>query len=129
MIERTQRTISRIPFRAALSTRSIHLWFWPSLLVILVHTALVAARMLPIRTTEQTFVLHYSTALGIDRVGPWYFTFLPAAVGLAILIVNFFLALVFVKKNAILSTMIGLMTVTLEVGLLAAGSLIILLNV
>ena len=129
MISKLRRAAGRIPFRSAWRVRSVHLWFWPSLLIVLGTMILMTARILPLRKSQETFVLHYSTALGIDRVGPWFLTFAPAAAGLIILVVNLFLVMIFIRRDRLLASMVGATTVVLEFGFLAAGILIILLNV
>ncbi|MBU1705553.1 hypothetical protein KKG19_02395, partial [Patescibacteria group bacterium] len=59
-----------------------------SLVLVILTFALPAWRVLPLVQEQDFLPLHYNIYFGIDRFGPWYYIFVPAALGGTLLIIN-----------------------------------------
>jgi hypothetical protein len=96
---------------------------------VLLSFALPAWRIVPIAQSQPYLPLHYNIYFGIDRFGPWYFVFFPAALGAALLLVNLGFEAVFFRREHVLSKFFAVATVFSEVVLFIAVVLIVLLNI
>ncbi len=73
--------------------------------------------------------LHYNVYFGVDQFGPWQGLFLPAAVGLGILLVNLGVQAAFQRTERMLAQFFAWTTLFLEAVLCAAALLMVLLNI
>lgn len=96
----------------------MHAWFWPALALDIAAWLLVLIGILPIRSEREAFVLHATVYFGIDRIGPWTETLLPATLGLAVLIINTLAALALFARHRPLAYLVGAATVAIEAFLL-----------
>jgi len=78
---------------------------------------------------ESPFVpLHYNVYFGIDRFGPWQALFLPAAIGLAVLLVNVGMQAAFRVREKMLAQFFAWATLAVEAVLLVAVAFMVLLT-
>ncbi|MBU1705572.1 hypothetical protein KKG19_02495, partial [Patescibacteria group bacterium] len=72
---------------------------------------------------------HYNIYFGIDRFGPWYYIFVPAALGGTLLIINLIFQTAFFRRESVLSYFFAVATVFSEIMLFVAMIFIVLLNI
>ena len=72
--------------------------------------------------------LHYNIYFGIDLIGAWYQIFIFPGLGLAFLLINAVIIYLFYQKEKFLAQLLAMVTVLVELGLLASLFLITLLN-
>ncbi|OGL66579.1 hypothetical protein A2856_02760 [Candidatus Uhrbacteria bacterium RIFCSPHIGHO2_01_FULL_63_20] len=99
-----------------------------SLVLVALTVALPAWKIMPLRETAPFIPLHYNIYIGIDRFGPWYFAFVPGALGATLLVVNTLFQAVFFRRERVLSSFFAVATVFAEVALFVAIVLTVLLN-
>ena len=102
-----------MPMRVPRS-KLFHAWFWASLAMNLAAWALVFAKIAPLRRERGSFVLHATVYFGIDRIGPWTGTLIPAAVGLAVLAVNTAAALFLFGARRPIAQLVGIVTACVQ---------------
>ncbi len=120
---------SLIPrLRAALRGPLMTGWLVLSVLLIAASAGVVAWVVLPQRTANQIFPTHYTIYFGIDRVGAWWQAFLPAYLGLAVLVGNLALIAAFAEREPLISRLTAAITLAVLVVLLASAVFIALLN-
>lgn len=100
-----------------------------SAILVVLTFALPFWRALPIIREQEFIPLHYNIYFGIDRFGPWYYIFVPGALGLALLLINLVFQAAFFRRERILSQFFAVTTVFAEILLFVAVALIVLLNV
>ena len=111
--------------------RASRLYRWStivSVILVLMTFLLPAWRIVPLAQNQPYIPLHYNIYFGIDRFGPWYFIFFPAALGAALLVINLLFELVFFRREHVLSKFFAVATVISEIILLVSVVLIVLLN-
>ncbi len=91
-----------------------------SVLLLALAFALPIWRVIPLVSEQPFLPLHYNIYFGIDRFGPWYYIFIPAILGLVILLINILFEIHFYKREKILTQMFFVLTVITELTLLAA---------
>lgn len=100
-----------------------------SFLFVAAAAFLPAWRLLPSARDAKFIPLHYNIYFGIDRFGPWYEMFVPAAVGLFILVVNIVVASRYFRSERLLSLFLCWLTVLFEAIIFSATFFIVLINV
>ncbi len=102
-----------------------------SALLVAASAALPAWKVAPqVVGTQTLFVpLHYNVYFGVDQFGPWQGLFLPAAVGLGVLLVNIGVQAAFQRSERMLAQFFAWTTLFLEAVLCASALLMVLLNV
>ncbi len=99
-----------------------------SAVLVLLAFVLPLWRIVPLAREQPFIPLHYNIYFGIDRFGPWYYVFAPAALGLALLLVNLVFEAVFFRRERVLSSFFAGATVFGEAVLFVSVVLIVLLN-
>jgi hypothetical protein len=99
-----------------------------SLILVILTFAVPAWKIVPIREAAPFIPLHYNIYIGIDRFGPWYYVFIPGALGLTLLFVNTVFQAVFYRREKVLSGFFAVATVFAELTLFVAMVLSVLLN-
>ena len=99
-----------------------------SLVLVILTFAVPAWKIVPLREASPFIPLHYNIYIGIDRFGPWYYVFAPAALGLTLLVVNTVFQAVFYRREKVLSSFFAVATVFAELALFVATVLSVLLN-
>ena len=99
-----------------------------SLILVILTFAVPAWKIVPIREEAPFIPLHYNIYIGIDRFGPWYYVFIPGALGLTLLFVNTVFQAVFYRREKVLSAFFAVATVFAELTLFVAMVLSVLLN-
>lgn len=102
-----------------------------SALLVLATAALPAWQIAPqvVRGESLYVPLHYNIYFGVDQFGPWQYLFLPAAIGLGILLVNIGVQAAFSRTERMLAQFFAWTTLFLELVLCGATLLMVLLNV
>ncbi|MBU0646419.1 hypothetical protein KJ611_03010 [Patescibacteria group bacterium] len=100
-----------------------------SLVLVILTFALPAWRVLPLVQEQDFLPLHYNIYFGIDRFGPWYYIFVPAALGGTLLIINLIFQTAFFRRESVLSYFFAVATVFSEIMLFVAMIFIVLLNI
>lgn len=100
-----------------------------SLVLVILTFALPAWRVLPLVQEQDFLPLHYNIYFGIDRFGPWYYIFVPAALGGTLLIINLIFQTAFFRRESVLSYFFAIATVFSEIMLFVAMIFIVLLNI
>ena len=100
-----------------------------SLALVVFSAALPAWRLLPGILEAKFIPLHYNIYFGIDRFGPWYGVFLPAAAGLAIFLLNVVILCVVFRSERFLALLLAWTTLIVELILLVATIFIVSLNI
>ena len=90
---------------------------------------LLATRLLPLVVKGGIIALHYNVYLKVNDVGLATWAFLPAGIGLVILVLNAFLAAKAYTSSRILALALLSVTVFYELLALLAGVFIILINI
>ncbi len=72
--------------------------------------------------------LHYNVYFGVDQFGPWQWLFLPAGIGLGILLVNIGVQAAFQRTERMVAQFVAWTTLFLQLVLCAASLLMVLLN-
>jgi hypothetical protein len=90
--------------------------------------ALPLWRVVPAARQQAFIPLHYNIYFGVDRFGPWYYVFVPAALGFTLLVMNLAFQAVFFRRERILSKFFAVATVISEIALFASVVFIVLLN-
>lgn len=113
-----------------LKHHKIYAWSTAISFVLVAMTfALPAWRVLPVVQQQDFLPLHYNIYFGIDRFGPWYYIFVPAALGATLLIINLIFQTAFFRRESVLSYFFAIATVFSEVMLFVAMVFIVLLNI
>jgi hypothetical protein len=99
-----------------------------SLILVLLTFLLPLWRIAPMVGKQDFIPLHYNIYFGIDRFGPWYYVFVPAALGFTLLVINIIFQAAFFRRESVLSYFFAIATVVVEVVLLVAMIFIVLLN-
>lgn len=99
-----------------------------SLVLVLLTFLLPLWRIAPMASQQPFIPLHYNVYFGIDRFGPWYYVFVPAALGAALLLVNLIFEAVFFRHERVLSYFFAGATMFTELVLLVSVVMIVLLN-
>ena len=100
-----------------------------SLVLVILTFALPMWRVMPFIEQDEFLPLHYNIYFGIDRFGPWYFIFVPAALGGTLLIINLIFQTAFFRRESVLSYFFAVATVFSEIMLFVAMIFIVLLNI
>jgi len=100
-----------------------------SLVLVILTFVLPVWRVLPLIENQNFLPLHYNIYFGIDRFGPWYYIFVPAALGGALLIINLIFQTAFFRRESVLSYFFAVATVFSEIVLFVAMIFIVLLNI
>ena len=100
-----------------------------SLILVFLTFLLPFWRILPNVQKGEFLPLHYNIYFGIDRFGPWYYIFMPAVLGLVLLIVNLMFQMAFFRREGILSYFFAIATIFSELILFVAMVFIVLLNI
>lgn len=74
--------------------------------------------------TDESIPLHYTTAFGIDRIGPWYSAFVLPVSGTLLVIANAFLIVLVIEHHRVAAQLTVGLTVLMEVTLFVAAVLI-----
>lgn len=99
-----------------------------SLLIWLGTVALPSIRVVPLIYGKTAVPLHYNIHIGVDTIGPWWQIYVVPAVGLLIMLVNFFLARFMWTRDPMLARVAGVCTVALQLVLLTAMIFIVYLS-
>lgn len=99
-----------------------------SLVLAMLTTLLPAWKIFPLRDSAPFIPLHYNIYIGIDRFGPWYHAFIPAALAVALLLINLLFEAAFFRREKVLSMFFAVATVFAEAVLFVAILLTVLLN-
>lgn len=114
----------------ALKHRTTKVWFFVAIGLVVLNWVVAVWKLLPLAQRTDPIALHYSVIMGIDRLGLWYWTFLPAVLGFVYLCLNILFAGRFLIKNrSEIAFAVALHTTILELLFLVGTFLIILLNV
>lgn len=100
-----------------------------SLILWLASAAIPAWRILPMVQGREAVPLHYNVHIGVDWIGPWWFVFTPAAVGLLFIVINIGAMRFVWRKESQLATLIAVQTLVLQILLLLASIFVVLLNI
>ncbi len=82
-----------------------------------------------IRPQSGQIFLHYNVLFGVDLTGDWYEVFLLPLVGLVIIVLNTFLALLLYNKDRFASLVLLTTTLIVHCILLIVASLLVFLNI
>ncbi len=80
--------------------------------------------LLRVRPQPDLIPLHYTTTIGIDRIGPWYSAFLLPISGTMILMLNFVLTLVTIEHQRVTAGLIVAVSIGLQLILVVSALLI-----
>lgn len=122
---------SRLSSSLAELARGSALFRWSALasaVLVALTLALPAWKVAPLRESAPFIPLHYNIYIGIDRFGPWYYAFIPGALGLTLLVVNTVFQAVFYRRERVLSSFFAAATVFAEAMLFVSIVLTVLLN-
>ncbi len=100
-----------------------------SLVLWLASAAIPAWRLLPIVQGREAVPLHYNVHIGVDWIGPWWFVFTPAAMGLLFIVINICAMRLVWRKESQLASLIAVQTLVLQILLLLASVFVVLLNI
>lgn len=100
-----------------------------SAIILAMLWVLTAVKIVPLSAQNEYLPLHYNIYFGVDLIGAWYKIFAIPGAGTVFFIVNCALAVVFYKKEKILSYFVAAANFILSIGLAVALVLIILLNI
>ena len=114
------REMSRLRYFRVVSVLSLLVW--------LATVALLVIRVLPIIYGKTAVPLHYNIHVGVDTVGPWWRIFVVPVLGLAIMLVNTFLAQYMWRRDQVLSYVAGLAALMLQLVLFTATVFIVYLS-
>lgn len=123
--------LNRLASSFADLVRSSALFRWTaavSLALVILTLALPAWKIAPLSESAPFIPLHYNIYIGIDRFGPWYYAFIPGALGATLLVVNAVFQAVFFRRERVLSSFFAVATVFAESMLFVAIVLTVLLN-
>lgn len=82
-----------------------------------------------INRTGREIILHYNVYFGVDRTGSWPESFLMPGIGLALFLLNFYLAFFFYKnKERVASYVILLASLMVQLSLIIGSISVILIN-
>lgn len=129
------RAISRPVFASVQAFRELfhrapaYRWYAFFSAILVVCTALIPVwKLLPLLQNNAFLPLHYNIYFGIDQFGAWYGLFEPAAIGLAVLLVNVACEAALFRRERILSAFFAGATLLVEIILLAATVFMVWLN-
>ena len=100
-----------------------------SLLFLLLAVVLPLWRLTPVAQESPFIALHYNIYLGVDRFGPFWQLFLIPALGLGTIVLNLLVQARSRRRNKVLVHIFTYATPLILFVLLAAMSLIVLVNV
>jgi hypothetical protein len=110
------------------------IWLQDKILLILFLVSLILNLLLYlailgwVRAQTEPLILHYSVYFGIDLIGSWYRLYLMPAVGSFLLLVNFFLTILFYRKERIIGYFSSGALAFAELLLLVGGILLVWIN-
>jgi hypothetical protein len=82
-----------------------------------------------INRTSRNLILHYNVYFGVDRTGNWQESFLMPGLGLALFLLNFYLAYFFYNnKERVASYVILLTSLMIQLSLIISSISVILIN-
>lgn len=110
------------------SKRFFWLTFVISLLFLGLCVFLPAWQLLPDIKDAGTIPLHYNIHFGVDAFGLWWHVFFIPIIGAAILIFNYFIALLYWKKEKVLSYLLVATALLVQFFLLLAMIFVVLFN-
>ena len=99
-----------------------------SVVVWLISVGLISARVVPLIYPKSAVPLHYNIHVGVDSVGPWWQIYTVPAIGLAIVLINLWLAKFMWTRDPVLAYIAGAATLTLQIMLLLATTFIVFLS-
>ena len=93
--------------------------------------ALLIWKIAPLATPNGYGVidLHYNLFLGVDLIGPWYYVFSIAGLGLFVILFNNLVAFWLYKKEKVLSYFLIIFQSIINMILFAATIFVVLLNI
>jgi|GEM_PF-1515559 len=111
-------------------SRAMRACFWVSTTILVLIWALYAIKILPLAWSGEPLALHYSVLVGIDKIGPWWWTLSGPALALASYAVDWLIALrLWHRKRPELAITVGVFVSSLSALFLAGLVMMILLNV
>lgn len=114
--------------RAAYHTRTMQLWVGLCGLMVLGTYAVVGYVILPIRSTAAAFPYHYTIYFGVDRLGPWYMTFMPAYLATALFLTNIVAIACLGERDRALQRLMAVLTILFLSFTLMGAVFVALLN-
>lgn len=99
-----------------------------SLVLIVLSTALILWKLMPVGAGGDPVALHYNVFVGVDLLGEWYRALTLPAIGLLLLVANTLFARQVWEKEHLLSFLFAAGTIVAEITLFVAVVFITLLN-
>ncbi len=114
--------------RAAYHTRTMKAWVGVCAVLVLGTYTLIGFVILPIRGTAAAFPYHYTIYFGVDRLGPWYMTFMPAYLATALFLTNLVAVASLGERDRPLQRLMAVLTILFLTFTLLGGVFVALLN-
>ncbi|MCX6763280.1 MAG: hypothetical protein NTZ97_00890 [Candidatus Moranbacteria bacterium] len=106
-----------------------HIAMWLAVISVAANLTNWALIWIFIRPVDFPIILHYNVYFGVDMIGHWKQTYSLPAIGLFLILVNFFLAMHFYRsKNRIASYLIMMAALMVQLCLIVASASVIIIN-
>lgn len=106
----------------------MRVWLGGSLVMVLAAYGVIGFVVFPIRSSAAAFPYHYTIYFGVDRLGPWYQTLMPAYIATIVFAVNAMVIGLLPEKDQFIGKLTALFTTVLLTAALAGAVFVALLN-
>lgn len=112
--------------RLAYRPRLMKVWLVGGALLVAAAYGVIALVIFPRRETMEVFPYHYTIYFGIDRIGAWYRTFMPAYLASALWVVNAIVVAVLDERDRLVARLTAVLTLVF-LGLTLLGAVFVAL--